>query len=82
MHDSIDWQKQQSREKIINRVTGKTKSGSILLFHNDTQHTVSVLPVILEHLKNEGYKFKTISNFIYKQDYVIDDQGRQKLRLN
>ena len=78
--DSIDWQKQQSREKIINRITGKTKSGSILLFHNETQHTVSVLPEILDHLKSEGYKFQIISNLIYKQNYLIDDQGIQKLK--
>ncbi len=76
--DSIDWKDSMTAQNIIDRVTGRTRSGSILLFHNDTKHTKDVLPVIIRHLKNEGYVFVKVSELIYKTDYYIDHQGIQR----
>ena len=76
--DSIDWKDSMTAQNIIDRVTGRTRSGSILLFHNDTKHTKDVLPVIIKHLKNEGYDFVKVSELIYKTDYYIDHQGIQR----
>lgn len=75
--DSIDWRDDMTASDIISRVTGRTTSGSILLFHNDTKHTVSVLPEIISHLQGEGYRFVKISELIYKDHYRIDNQGMQ-----
>jgi len=58
----------------------KVKNGSIILLHNGAKHTAKALPQILNSLVNEGYSFKTVSDLIYKDDYIIDHTGMQKLR--
>lgn len=77
--DSLDWMDDKSAEDIISRVTGKTTSGSILLFHNDTQYTVKVLPQIIEHLQNEKYTFVTVSDLLLPEGSYVDKQGVQHL---
>jgi len=78
--DSIDWLKDRSAAEIINRVTGKTVSGSIILFHNDTNHTVEVLPEIIEHLQNENYTFVKVSELLLPGSTYIDNQGVQHIK--
>ena len=55
----------------------KTQNGSIILFHNAAKNTPEALPKILEKLKNDGYSFVKISDMIYKDDYYIDNTGKQ-----
>lgn len=74
--DSIDW-KEQGANLEYNRVMKKTKSGSIILFHNAAKFTPENLPQILKELKAQGYEFVTISDLIYKEDYYIDYSGKQ-----
>ena len=74
--DSIDW-KEQGAEIEYNRIVKKTKAGSILLFHNDAKYTPENLPKILEHLKAEGYEFVKVSELIYKNNYYINEAGKQ-----
>lgn len=74
--DSLDW-KDLSPDEIYNRVTQRTKNGSIILFHNAAKHTPEALPKILEKLKKDGFKFEKISDMIYKKDYYIDNTGKQ-----
>lgn len=78
--DSLDWMDDKSASDIINRVTGKITSGSIILFHNDTQHTVEVLPEIIEHLQDENYTFVTISELLLPENSYIDNQGVQHMK--
>lgn len=75
--DSIDWRKDMTKENILNRVLGRTVSGSILLFHNGTQYTKDILPVVIERLQKQDYHFVTVSSLIYKSDYYIDSTGKQ-----
>ena len=75
--DSIDWRDDMTRDNILNRVLGRTESGSILLFHNDTNHTSSVLPEIISSLQKQDYKFVKVSELIYESDYYIDNTGKQ-----
>ena len=75
--DSIDWRKDMTKENILNRVLGRTASGSILLFHNDTQYTKDILPEIIDRLQKEDYKFVKVSSLIYKTDFYIDNTGKQ-----
>ena len=76
--DSLDWMSDKSAQDIINRVTGKTQPGSILLFHNDTKHTAEVLPEIIFHLQQEGYTFVPVGELLIKDNWYIDSNGIQK----
>ena len=55
--DSLDWKDNATPDSICKRVTSKVKNGSIVLFHNDADHTPAALPNILKCLKDEGYEF-------------------------
>lgn len=74
--DSLDW-KDISADEIYNRVTGKVKPGSIILFHNAGLNTPEALPHILEHLIAEGYEIVPISEILLQGEYTIDHEGRQ-----
>lgn len=76
--DSLDWKKEMSREAILDRILKRTKPGAIILFHNDTQYTVELLPKIISELKAKGLNFAPVSELIMKENYYIDDQGRQQ----
>jgi polysaccharide deacetylase family sporulation protein PdaB len=75
--DSLDW-KGISADQITQRVLSKVKSGSIVLFHNAALHTPEALPGIIESLQKQGYKIIPISQLIYKDNYTIDNAGRQQ----
>ena len=79
--DSIDWKDISSKE-IVNRVVKKTKSGSIILCHNNGLHTHEALPYILSNLKEKGFTFVPIGELIYKDNYTIDSFGVQHQALN
>lgn len=75
--DSLDW-KNEGSEQIINRVISNIRPGSIVLFHNNAEHTTEALPSIIKELKEQGYTIIPISELIYKEDYTIDHTGRQQ----
>ena len=75
--DSVDWREGAKAGDVINRVLSKTKSGSIILMHNNSAVITEVLPVVLEKLIAQGYTFVPVSQLIYKGDYTIDANGVQ-----
>ena len=75
--DSLDWKDSATPDSICKRVTSKVKNGSIVLFHNDADHTPEALPTILKCLKDEGYEFVFISDLILKENYEIKHDGTQ-----
>jgi len=75
--DSLDWKDNATPDSICQRVTSKVKNGSIVLFHNDADHTPAALPNILKCLKDEGYEFVFISDLILKDNYEIKHDGTQ-----
>ena len=77
--DSIDW-KSEGAEVEYNRVISKTKPGSILLFHNDAKYTPYNIPRIVEYFKSQEYELVKVSDLIYKENYIIDGEGRQKIK--
>lgn len=77
--DSLDWKNNITKQDIINRCVSKTGSGSILLFHNDTQYTAEVIEEIITQLKQKGYNMVPVSQLIYKDSYYIDHNGKQRL---
>ena len=74
--DSLDW-KGISGEEIVKRVVGKVTGGSIILCHNNSDHILEALPVVLDELTAKGYRFVTVSELVYAEDYTIDAQGVQ-----
>lgn len=74
--DSLDW-KGLSAKEIYNRVVPKAKSGDIVLFHNNSDHVLDALPMILSALKSQGFKFVTLSELVATEGYTIDNNGIQ-----
>ena len=79
--DSLDW-KDLTAKQIVNRIVSKTKSGSIILCHNNGLHTLEALPYVLGELKLKGYEFVKISDLIYKDNYEINSFGKQIKKSN
>lgn len=74
--DSVDW-KQVGAEVEYNRVMKKVSPGSILLFHNNAKYTPGNLDRIIKELQEGGYKFVTVGEMIYYNDYIINEKGEQ-----
>lgn len=74
--DSIDW-KEQGADIEYNRVIKKVKPGSIILFHNTAKYTPENLPKIIKKLKEEGYSFVKVGDLIYRNNYKLDNEGKQ-----
>jgi polysaccharide deacetylase family sporulation protein PdaB len=74
--DSIDWKK-DGAEIEYNRVINKVTPGSIVLFHCEAVNTPENLPKIIENLKGKGYEFTTVSELIYKENFYINENGKQ-----
>lgn len=70
---SIDW-RQTSPAKILRRVLGYARPGSILLFHDSgallrregasRQNTVEALPMVIDALRAKGYEFVTMTEML------------------
>lgn len=78
--DSLDW-KGLSAEAITTRIINGAKCGSVILCHNNSDHIVEALPMILDRLAKKGYKVGAVGDLIYKDNYLIDRAGLQKSTL-
>ena len=74
--DSLDWSG-ISADEIKSRVLSKVKPGSIVLCHNDGEHTTEALPEIIETLLSRGYSIVPVSQNIYAGSYTIAADGTQ-----
>lgn len=74
--DSLDW-KGLSAVDITTRILNKVFNGSIILCHNNSEHILEALPMILDRLNKRGYKIKCIGDIIYKDNYTINSMGTQ-----
>lgn len=74
--DSLDW-KELGVEPVIDTVIKKATKGSIILFHNNAKYIEEYLPVIIETLQDKGYEMVSVSELIYKDNYSIDNSGKQ-----
>lgn len=75
--DTLDW-KGISAAEILARVKQNVKNGSIILCHNNSDHILEALPLMIQYLKDEGYKMVNISSLVYTDNYIIDNNGIQK----
>lgn len=74
--DSLDW-KGLSAGEIAGRVCSKSKEGSIVLFHNNSDNIIGALKLVLEYYKNNGFKVVPVGELIYRDHYTINQQGVQ-----
>ncbi len=74
--DSLDW-KDLSASDIASRICERVQSGSIILCHNNGLHTAEALPIVIDTLRAKGYTFVPIGELIYKENYTIDQTGKQ-----
>lgn len=75
--DTLDW-KGLSGVEICERVMSRVKNGSIILCHNNADHVLDALPLLLERLLNAGYEVVSVGELIYNDDYYIDNLGVQR----
>lgn len=74
--DSLDW-KEIGVEAIIDRVMRNITNGSIVLCHNNAKDIDVYLPLLIERLIGQGYEIVPISELIYKDNYYINNSGKQ-----
>lgn len=74
--DSLDW-KGLSAEQISLRILNGIKNGSIILCHNNSDHILDALPLVLDRLQKKGYTVGTVGDLVYKDNYTINSQGIQ-----
>lgn len=74
--DSIDW-KNEGYEVEYKRVIKNIKNGSIILFHNSGKYTPKTVDMVIKKFKSQGYSFVKVSDLIYKENYILDENGRQ-----
>lgn len=74
--DSLDW-KGISGVDITTRILNKVFNGSIILCHNNSDHILDALPLVLDRLQKRGYTIKCVGDVIYKDNYTINHQGTQ-----
>ncbi|MFR5832747.1 MAG: polysaccharide deacetylase family protein [Acutalibacteraceae bacterium] len=74
--DSLDW-KGISAKEIVERVVPKAKSGDIVLFHNNSDHVLDALPLVIMGLKNKGFRFVGLSDMVATENFTVDSAGEQ-----
>lgn len=67
-------------EAMWDRIKNKIRNGSIILMHNGTENTAIALDGIIRKIGDKGYKIVPVSELIYKDNFVIDSNGVQKLK--
>lgn len=75
--DSLDW-KGLTAEQILTRVKSGVHDGAIILFHNNSDNIVEALPLVISFLKSQGYEMVKLSDLVYQNNYIIDNNGIQK----
>lgn len=76
--DSLDW-KNYGIDSIISTVCEHKNmgNGAIILCHNGAKYTAQALDTMITRLKEEGYTFVPISELIYKENFHLDQTGKQ-----
>ena len=74
--DSLDW-KGLSAKEIVDRVVPSAESGDIVLFHNNSDHILDALPLVLMGLKNKGFTFVGLHELVATENFTVDAAGVQ-----
>lgn len=74
--DTLDYES-LTGEEMWNRLKNKLSNGSIILSHNGTKHTADSLDMIIKNIKLQGFEVVTVSDLIYKDNYIVNNNGTQ-----
>ncbi len=74
--DSLDW-KGISASELAGRVTSKSKNGSIILCHNNSDNIIDGTKMMLHFFTDRGTKVVPVGELIYYNNFTIDSQGIQ-----
>ena len=74
--DSLDW-KGLSGGQIADRIVKKAANGSIILCHNNSDHILDALPVVLLGLKNKNLRCVRMDELVLTENYYVDNNGTQ-----
>lgn len=75
--DSLDW-KGISGKEITANILGKAKKGSIILCHNNSDHILDALPLVLLGLQNKNLNSVRMDELVIAEEYYIDNNGTQR----
>ncbi|MBO7508343.1 MAG: polysaccharide deacetylase family protein [Clostridia bacterium] len=78
--DTLDW-KGLSAMEISNRALNGVRNGSIILCHNNSDHILEALPIMLDRLSKRGYVVTPVGELIYTTDFMIDNNGMQSSKI-
>ena len=82
-HQTIQWSidtldyKGLTGDQMWERIEPKLEKGSIILMHNGTENTALSLNDIITKIKEKGYTIVPVSELIYKDNFIIDNNGVQ-----
>lgn len=79
--DSLDW-KEIGPNHVIDKVLKDIEPGSIVLFHGNVSNSDQYLETIIKELRSEGYEIVPVSELIYDENYEVDSNGVQKLKVD
>ncbi|MFB2935179.1 polysaccharide deacetylase family protein [Aerosakkonemataceae cyanobacterium BLCC-F154] len=69
--DSTDYARRISVNTMVQKVLNSAKPGGMILMHDgggDRQRTVQALPIIINSLKKQGYKFVTVPELLTMEE--------------
>ena len=61
-----DWNEaaQPSNESAINKIIENVHNGEIMLLHATSKTNMEILDTVIKQIKNMGYEFKSLDEFI------------------
>jgi GH35 family endo-1,4-beta-xylanase/peptidoglycan/xylan/chitin deacetylase (PgdA/CDA1 family) len=74
-----DWNSKTTAEQIYTRAAVNRKAGDIILMHSWQDKTFEVMPRIIKTLKDEGFKFVTVSELLAMSKKPIYTSGTVEL---
>ena len=74
--DSLDW-KGLSASQLSARVISKASQGDIVLFHNNSDHIIDGLKMVLQAFEMKKLTVVPIGDLIYYENFTINTQGIQ-----
>ncbi len=72
--DSLDW-KSPGVDFIVKRVLDQVSPVDIILFHNNGEHTLEALQILIPKLLADDYKIVPLSELVYKDNYYIESHS-------
>ena len=74
--DTLDYEG-LTGDEMWKRLENRLVKGSIILSHNGTKHTADSLDMLIKNIKSQGFEITTVSDLIYKDNYIINNNGIQ-----